>query len=992
MTDKASEQASNDAKLDLVLAEYIRRRDAGEAVDVEVFCTSHPDLADALRSYAAGENLLQGMVAVSDASQIDSAPGQAMETLRPGAARSSDLSPNTPFGRYRIVRMLGQGAMGAIYLAEDANLDRQVALKIPKFSGPEGEEYRERFAREARAAARLDHPNICRVYDAAEHNGTPFITMAYIDGQPLSRYVGTDAYKDQRRIADVVRGIAAGLQHAHEHGILHRDLKPGNVLVPANGIPCVTDFGLARRVDAGDESRLTHEGTILGTPAYMSPEQIEGKSEAIGPKADIYSLGVLLYELLTERLPFQGSVMAILGKALRDRPAPLSQFRSDVDPQLADLCLQMLDKSPEKRPASMQQVENELNLWLSKSAPNGIGRKPGRPADRLHEMKSRIESRIQGGQFAAAVAGLEKIVGLRTPDAAEYVAWAGQKLPEVRKLRDDIRRGVPDLVATARELIRQHDYAEGVRLLQEIPAGLRNDDVERLLTTALERQEESELLLADLKECVRTEQFDGIEDNLQRLLKLKPGNRFAKRLWESLQTYSRIPAGQRKYRTDDRGRLQPLHEDNFLKGWVLWSIVVGVLVFGLATWSIMSYLNSGDGPGAPSTTAGNLLLNGDAVAEADLSENWIELFNGRDVSDWTIRGTRDWTVKNGELACVGNNSKLVSELGEWTDFELQLECRLAPGTNSGIFLRTGNNADHRDGYEVQLGSIQEYGTGSLFDRAPFPTKVVDHSTWFPVTARVRGNRITVTVDGRRTVDYIDGQNEFLTGHVALQGHKGSGEVRFRNIRIRELAAEVEAVADVGWVDLINGTSLTGWKAANSPGNWQVVADPSGDVLTGNGQRDNIFTTQQYENFELELEYRLQPGGNSGIWLRTPNDSDYGFNNAREAMAISLLDDASPNWAKYIQTSSQRTGGLYGITGPESTVVAEANRWHQVRVSLNGTNLVLVINGRQMLNVRLDDEMATHPEYKGLGRTRGYIGLEDHGTGRVEFREIRIRKL
>ncbi|MCB1185440.1 serine/threonine protein kinase, partial [bacterium] len=193
--------------------------------------------------------------------------------------------------------------------------------------------------------------------------------MAYIDGQPLSRFVGTDEFSDQRRVATVVCQIAEGLAHAHEQGILHRDLKPGNVLMPPSGNPCVTDFGLARHADTRDESRITKEGTILGTPAYMSPEQIEAKDDLVGPGTDIYALGVILYELLASRLPFIGTVMSILGQALRDRPTPLCKVRSNVDPKLEDLCLQMLEKTPDKRPASMQEIVERLQTWLDQTSP-----------------------------------------------------------------------------------------------------------------------------------------------------------------------------------------------------------------------------------------------------------------------------------------------------------------------------------------------------------------------------------------------------------------------------------------------------------------------------------------------------------------------------------------------------------------------------------------------------------------------------------------------
>ncbi|MEZ6121595.1 MAG: SUMF1/EgtB/PvdO family nonheme iron enzyme [Planctomycetaceae bacterium] len=364
MTEEGDESPDADAELHRILADYTQRRDAGEDIDIEALCSQFPDFADAFRSYAEGDEFVRALsrrYEQSDQSLIDSDVSCAAETVRPRVGHRTDCTPGSRFGRYRIQRRLGEGAMGAIYLAEDTQLERLVALKIPKFTDPEDGDFQQRFTREARAAAKLDHPNICRVYDAGNINDTPFISMEYIDGPTLSHLAGTEQLSDQHRIAEVVSAIARGLAEAHDHGILHRDLKPGNVLMKSGTIPCLTDFGLARIVTT-DESRLTHQGVILGTPAYMAPEQVMSLEDA-GPAADIYALGCVLYELLTGRIPFQGSVMSILLQARLDPPIPPCSLRSDIDPQLNQLCLEMLAKVPEERPPSMNAVAERLDAW-----------------------------------------------------------------------------------------------------------------------------------------------------------------------------------------------------------------------------------------------------------------------------------------------------------------------------------------------------------------------------------------------------------------------------------------------------------------------------------------------------------------------------------------------------------------------------------------------------------------------------------------------------
>ena len=220
---------------------------------------------------------------------------------RPTKAAAGDLSGR--FGRYQIFRALGKGAMGAVYLAEDTELKRLVAIKTPHFEdGPTGEQL-ERFYREARAAATLRHANICPVYDVGQIDGRHYISMAYIEGTPLSAFVRADRPQTDGQVLILIRKLALALADAHQHGVVHRDLKPANIMVDNKSEPVITDFGLARQVRPDDEIRLTQSGVLLGTPAYMSPEQVEGEPEQIGPATDQYSLGVILYELLTGTLP-----------------------------------------------------------------------------------------------------------------------------------------------------------------------------------------------------------------------------------------------------------------------------------------------------------------------------------------------------------------------------------------------------------------------------------------------------------------------------------------------------------------------------------------------------------------------------------------------------------------------------------------------------------------------------------------------------------------
>jgi len=312
-----------------------------------------------------------------DSRSADEAAGsrQAVRNLDETAAYSGegrsaeDHAVRIPeqFHRYRIVKRLGQGGMGSVFLAEDTRLGRQVALKVPHFDDDSNPEVIARFYREARSAATLNHPNLCAVHDVGEFNGMPYLTMAYIKGRPLSEILATGQKISTRSAAKLVRTLALALQEAHAKGITHRDLKPDNIMLDDRQQPVIMDFGLARRGDAQD-ARVTKTGMVIGTPMYMAPEQVRGEYDAIGPAADIYALGVILYELLTGSPPFDGGAMSVLSRVLTEQPAPATERRPELDPDLSAICSRAMAKNPEDRFASMTEFAESLSRYLRKKA------------------------------------------------------------------------------------------------------------------------------------------------------------------------------------------------------------------------------------------------------------------------------------------------------------------------------------------------------------------------------------------------------------------------------------------------------------------------------------------------------------------------------------------------------------------------------------------------------------------------------------------------
>jgi serine/threonine-protein kinase len=263
-------------------------------------------------------------------------------------------------GRYKVLRRIGSGGMADVYCAEDIHLGRQVAIKVLHRRFAQDQEFVERFRREAKSAAGLNHPNVVGVFDRGEHEGTYYIAMEFLEGRTLKEIVAAEAPLAQERVIDLGLQILQAAGFAHSHGVIHRDFKPHNVIVDDAGHAKVTDFGIAR---AG-ASEMTETGSIMGTAQYLSPEQAQG--HAVTATSDVYSIGVMLYEMLAGRLPFEGdSAVAVALKHLSEPPAPISHWRPDVHPALEAVVMAALAKDPSQRWQSAQDLAAGLEAARS---------------------------------------------------------------------------------------------------------------------------------------------------------------------------------------------------------------------------------------------------------------------------------------------------------------------------------------------------------------------------------------------------------------------------------------------------------------------------------------------------------------------------------------------------------------------------------------------------------------------------------------------------
>jgi tetratricopeptide (TPR) repeat protein len=334
-----------------------------------------------------------------------------------GAPLAGPLARDAAPPGYEVLGVLGRGGMGVVYKARQARLKRLVALKMVTAGAHASSGDLARFQAEAEAVAALQHPNIVQIYEVGEHAGVPYFSLEYVDGGSLAGRL-RDRPLPPREAAGLVRTLARAIQYAHERGVIHRDLKPANVLLTADGTPKVADFGLAKRVGDGDSSQ-TQAGTILGTPSYMAPEQAEGEIHAVGPLADVYALGSVLYHLLTGRPPFQGAKMLETLQLVRTRePVPVRQLQPSVPRDLETVCLKCLEKPPAKRYASAAALADDLGRFL---ADEPIRARPVGRAERLWRW-GRKNPRTAA--LAAAVAVLLTSVGAL---AAVTAARAGRE-------------------------------------------------------------------------------------------------------------------------------------------------------------------------------------------------------------------------------------------------------------------------------------------------------------------------------------------------------------------------------------------------------------------------------------------------------------------------------------------------------------------------------------------------------------------------------------
>lgn len=472
---------SGNERLDAIIAAYYMAKDRGERIDRSAFLAAHPEFKRELESFFADHDCL------AEVAQEDGAPApeiplrgsnHATNTHHEGRASEPLLRSGSRvkyIGEYEVLEVIGAGGMGVVYKARQIKLNKIVALKMIRQGQLARPEEVRRFQAEARAAAKLHHPGIVPVHEVSVQHGQYYYAMDFVDGSNLSQ-LHREAPVPARRAAEIVRQLALAMQYAHGQGIVHRDLKPANVLLTSDGVARITDFGLAKRLwTEGDsiDGAQSDTGQVLGTANYMSPEQARGLTRLVGPATDIYSLGAVLYALLTQRSPFAADTpQETIQQVIHREPLAPRLLNPTIPRDLETICLKCLEKAPHARYGTMELLAADLERFLRNEPISA------RPVSRLEHLYRWCQRKPAVAGLWTAATLLIATFAIGGPIVATIVSAKNQELV---KANDKLNKS-NDALGTANTAL-----------------GKSNTDLEAARLEEADRRREAELRLKQLE-------------------------------------------------------------------------------------------------------------------------------------------------------------------------------------------------------------------------------------------------------------------------------------------------------------------------------------------------------------------------------------------------------------------------------------------------------------------------------------------------------------
>ncbi len=739
--------------------------------------------------------------------------------------------------RYRILGLLGVGGMGAVYKAEHRVMQRMVAIKVINRNLMQQAASVERFQREVKGAAKLSHPNIVTAYDTEQAGNVHFLVMEFVEGVSLARQVKMRGPMSIVHACHFIRQAALGLQHAHELGMVHRDIKPHNLMLTRKGQVKILDFGLARFArESTPAAELTQEGAVVGTPDYIAPEQALQPQNA-DIRADIYSLGCTMYFILTGQPPFlTGTCMQKLMAHAERMPPPVHELRPEVPKDLAAVVERMMAKNPANRYQTPAEVAQALAPFIRKSGVSANEPPPGLPGSAAEPARSgRRWLLVAAAGLLLAVCltvGGVWLYGILTatgevsfdsvdPGVEIVLLKNGQesaRLDSKSKEPVKVRTGTYDV--SLKEGLSGWRFEppqftlerDGQIAIKSVPVGTvtidskvpdatvtikRGDTV--LHKATAERQieldsgdQKYEIELAEPRDGLQLKAADG------KLLGMKGGPFILKR--GEQVAYRIVPVGALAVGSRFPGVELKIKQD----GKVVHTADQRIELEGGEYQLELSRSREG-----LKLSTNKVTITRGKTATVDVASDYVQLFSGKDLNGWSIYladKTNKWEVKDGILSGSGGDGYLLSN-GNYGNFQFRVEAMINQGGKSGQFFRTSrksfetDNADKKipHGYEAVLCHGQPSGqnTGTLMCHRPpsnppppvrknISEKLIEPDKWFTQEVIADGNHITIKIAGKVVVDLNDQSNSFSDGDLALQVYGTDTVVKFRKIEIREL--------------------------------------------------------------------------------------------------------------------------------------------------------------------------------------------------------------
>jgi serine/threonine protein kinase len=726
-------------------------------------------------------------------SPTQTAPGPAAPIPpKTGRGGQHEELPET-IGPYQVSRVLGRGAFGVVYQGHDARLKRDVAIKVLNRNALHSTKAIERFLREAQVVAQMHHNHIVPVYELGEHDGCHYIASRFVPGTTLSDLIPEGGLDPVQAVALVLQLLEA-LVYAHKMNVLHRDVKPANAIVDGEGQLSLMDFGLAGWVGQMEEGRATQDGTVMGTPAYMPPEQARSDIHKVHEAADQYSAGVVLYELLTGHVPFEGGPMVVLlHNVINSPPPPPSEFRAGLDARLEAICLKALAKAPEDRYASCRAFADALRKWQAmRGSPGPIAVAAlVKPGPKMGTAESTVPSIPKRKTIPPPLPG-------RTSPFAELEAEADRS---VAPSRESVRQKAATthvVPAPGWETLTDDSstYAKpqksGATRKPRLPTGGPKSRKNWLIGGGIAAAVlllGLVVILAGLLFKVKTPHGTIVLTNVPHDAEVQvEGETVTLTRNGEVVTATAVSEGPHRLKVVKGGQ-------------EIWSSDVTVKLGGDQLRLKVEPRN----PGAlqpPNSIPPKGLPPKGPPHDGPTVDSFVPLFNGKDKTGWKTQTQfkGDWHIENGILVWRSlDSSHLWTERNDYREFHLRIETRISDRQYAQVIVRSSTI---QDGYRIVLNSTNpnEIKTGGLIAGQGGPVvKVlnlpVPPNRWFRLEVIAEGNRVIVKVNGQTTADYSDPERRFARGHISLlamnRDRDGLRYLEFRKIEIKELPPTTE---------------------------------------------------------------------------------------------------------------------------------------------------------------------------------------------------------